>query len=325
MDNGRSAHVKRTAIVVGDMLRAGILEFTRREWAEHSGMSYGEFKVSLQSLHYYGIIEKAGTEKHGTVIISVYRFTVDTPLDGRHAFKNKSVIPPQQNDSVEPLPPAEPAAETAAPIHWPVLDEMRNSRFETGRKTADAVEGFLRDGVLEFDYALWLKRTGMTYREFDQCRKSLTKRRLITNLTPGLGNTAHYRLCVPADSDSDQGAESLPVLSKDHFWAIIEDMECSRSVRIRQTADIVIAMIDAGISEFTRTEWISFSGMSVMDFTGCRMALITKRIIAKVQNRGNDDLTLYRFMLEGISPGTRPDVQSRPAISLLDADSFRSS
>ena len=60
-----------------------------------------------------------------------------------------------------------------------------------------------------------------------------------------------------------------------------------------------------------------------MDFTGCRMALMTKRIIAKVQNRGNDDLTLYRFMLEGISPGTRPDVQSRPAISLLDADSFQ--
>ena len=323
MENGRSAHVKRTAIVVGDMLRAGILEFTRREWAEHSGMSYGEFKVSLQSLHYYGIIEKAGTEKHGTVIIYVYRFTVDTPLDGRHAFKNKSVIPPQQNDSVEPLPPAEPAAETAAPTHWPVLDEMRNSRFETGRKTADAVEGFLRDGVLEFDYALWLKRTGMTYREFDQCRKSLTKRRLITNLTPGLGNTAHYRLCVPADSDSDQGGDSLPILSKDHFWAIIEDMECSRSLRIRQTADIVRAMIDAGISEFTRTEWIGFSGMSVMDFTGCRMALMTKRIIAKVQNRGNDDLTLYRFMLEGISPGTRPDVQSRPAISLLDADSFQ--
>ena len=148
---------------------------------------------------------------------------MDTPLDGRHALKSKSAIPPRQNDSVEPLPPAESAAEIAAPIHWPVLDEMRNSRFETGRKTADAVEGFLRDGILEFDYALWLKRTGMTYSEFDQCRKSLAKLRLITNLTPGLGKTAHYRLCVPTDSTSDEGTDSLPVLSKDHFWAIIED------------------------------------------------------------------------------------------------------
>ena len=325
MENSKSRNVMRTAATAKDMLREGILEFSTTDWMERSGMSTREYHASREAMIAHGIIERIGTGKHNHTNIAVYRFKVDIPQSVQQSRlspesdseASTGESSPDRISLSDPPPPASPE-----PVLWPILNEMRDSRFEISRKAAEVLEGLLRDGFQEFDYNLWMSRSGMTYPEFDRCRKSLAKRQLITNLTPGPGKDAHYRICIPDDFDAKEPCDAPPVLTADYFWAIVENMECSKSERLCRAAGIIRSMIADGISEFTRSDWIAYSNMSSLEFTACRMAMLTKGLVGKVKNFGTDNLTLYRFTLQGIRTGIRPDVPPPPVIVELDTATF---
>ncbi|MBQ9008931.1 MAG: hypothetical protein IJ088_06335, partial [Clostridia bacterium] len=325
MENSKSRNVMRTAAIVKEMLREGNLEFSTTDWIERTGMSTREYHASREAMIAHGIIERTGTVPHTRNKIAVYRFKVDvlpSPPQSHLSPEGDSGVSTEENRPDRISLSDSPPSANPEPVSWPIINEMRKSRFESGRKAAEVLEGLLRDGFQEFDYNLWMSRSGMTYPEFDRCRKSLAKRQLITNLTPGPGKDAHYRICIPDDNDAKESCDAPPVLTADYFWAIVENMEYSTSERLCQAAEIIRSMIADGISEFTRSDWIAYSNMSSLEFTACRMAMLTKGLVGKVKNFGADNLTLYRFTLQGIRPGIRPNVPSPPVIVELDTASF---
>ena len=200
------------------------------------------------------------------------------------------------------------------------LAKMESSPYEHIRKTASIVRSFLREGIMEFTRADWMKRSGGTSKDYYRSYKALQERLMIATVSNPGKRDSPFQFMLPDNMAVMENPElrakllsDQKVLTSEEFWDRVESMKRSRSPLTVRLATIVRDMIDEGITEFTAAQWIARTGMTPLKYQACQNRLITKNIIYSVKrteiasdaNNTVGRRFVYRFTLEGLDYSNR--------------------
>ena len=195
------------------------------------------------------------------------------------------------------------------------------------RKTATVVREMLGGKTFVFTKHDWIKKTGMTTKEFEACRDTLKRYNLICVERKNGNNKrslALYRLTPDAEQDKEddqetqsdkradeiqQSDDQLDVIQPsdsperrafcespgavDQPWdlPILTEMENSRFETVRDTATIYRSFLQRGSTEFTTEEWIAQTGQSSREFHKSYEILAKRHLIDCVEKAGRYRLT----------------------------------
>ena len=99
-----------------------------------------------------------------------------------------------------------------------------------------------------------------------------------------------------------------------NFWLQIASLEASRSDALRRAAVEIRSMLDDGILEFTKNDWIERTGMSEQEYSVCRCAMTDRNIVVNCRNperKHTHRPGLFRFTIAN-DKTTVPDMKAIP-------------
>ena len=195
------------------------------------------------------------------------------------------------------------------------------------RKTATVVREMLGGKTFVFTKHDWIKKTGMTTKEFEACRDTLKRYNLICVERKNGNNKrslALYRLTPDAEQDKEDDQETQSDKQADEIQQsddqldviqpsdspeqtafgespgaveqpmdlpILTEMENSRFETVRNTAAIYRNFLQRGSTEFTTEEWVAQTGQSSREFHKSYEILAKRHLIDCVEKAGRYRLT----------------------------------
>ena len=251
--------------------------------------------------------------------------------------------PPQGQQPLEPIPMMERVS-MMEPIpmremgkFYEAISKMKHSLSPNIRALPEKVRRMIEAGMLQFSVKQWADVTGTDAQKADsECRylyhngwmsRKQYGRLYYYSFRITTGNASDSKKDASVSDDNKSGLDpsirvlpsqgSMPLEKSDnelsqedaYFQESIGNMERSISSNIRQTAVAVKDMIARGITRFTPSEWMAFTGMDKRKTQNVCAHLVSHRLIKNIGT--NKIQPIYAFMLSEPRKLIRRDSESQ--------------
>ena len=196
--------IENFAQKISTAINVGILNFSPMQWAEIHLIDNEEAIRECEVLYATGLADRYIRRGH---FIYLFRFETSTELASL-AREGRIRAPETIMTSREA-------------VFWYQLALLEASKSDTHVKAALTIRQMISEGVVEFNKADWIDRTGMSDTSYGYCRHKMVEMGLIRNIfksknsrCPGMGI---YRLTIADDSDRISPiSDEISIYPEDH-------------------------------------------------------------------------------------------------------------